>query len=335
MKNLWKMRNKIPGMVVLMYFLSLIYGLITGIRNKLYDFNILKAKKVENTTIICVGNITAGGTGKTPAVQYFAKKMLMENKKVAVLSRGYNGKRKEDPMIVRNEKEIYATALEAGDETYLHALNLKIPVAVAKDRYSGARLLKEKYDVDVIILDDGYQHRKLFRDKNILLIDATNPFGGNHLLPKGRLRESLAGIKRADEIIITKVNYTGMQAAEPVIKKLEKYNKPLFLAEHKEDYFYNQKLEKFDFNVIKDKKVLLFSSIASPENFKKSILKLGSGKLDEIKFSDHHVYSDVEIDEIIREAKDYDFVITTEKDIVKINKNIENLLILKISFNIL
>ncbi|MDR2880263.1 MAG: tetraacyldisaccharide 4'-kinase [Fusobacteriales bacterium] len=318
-----------------MYFLSLIYGLITGIRNKLYDFNILKAKKVANTTIICVGNITAGGTGKTPAVQYFAKKMLAENKKVAVLSRGYNGKRKEDPMIVRDEKEIYATALEAGDETYLHALNLKIPVAVSKDRYSGASLLKEKYNVDVIILDDGYQHRKLFRDKNILLIDATNPFGGNHLLPKGRLRESLAGIKRADEIIITKVNYTGMQAAESTLKKLEKYNKPLFLARHKEDYFYNQKLEKFDFSIIKDKKVLLFSSVANPENFKKSILKLGADKSDEIKFSDHHVYSDVEIDEIIREAKDYDFVITTEKDIVKINKNIENLLILKISFNIL
>lgn len=322
-------------MAVFMYFLSLIYGFITGIRNKLYDFNILKTKKVNGTQIICIGNITAGGTGKTPAVQYFAKKILKENKKVAVLSRGYNGKRKEDPMIVRDEKGIYATALEAGDETYLHALNLEIPVAVAKDRYEGAVLLKEKYNVDVIILDDGYQHRKLFRDKNILLIDATNPFGQNYLLPKGRLRESLNGIKRADEIIITKVNYTGIKAAESIAEKLTKYNKPLFLAEHKEDYFYNQKLLKFDFDVIKNKKVLLFSSIASPENFKKSIAKLGAEKLDEIKFSDHHIYSDVEIDEIIREAKDYDFVITTEKDIVKINKNIENLLILKISFNIL
>ena len=317
-----------------MYILSIIYGVITKIRNKLYDHKILKINKVENVELICVGNITVGGTGKTPAVQYFAKKIINDKKKVAVLSRGYNGKRKSDPMIVRDENGIYATSLEAGDETYLHSLNLEIPIVVSKNRFLGAKLLKEKYNVDIIILDDGYQHRKLFRDKNILLIDATNPFGGGYLLPKGRLRESLDGIKRADEIIISKTNFVQKNIVDEITNKLKKYNKPIFLAVHKEDHFYNQSLVNFPLETIKGKDVLLFSSIANPENFKKSILKLEPKSVKEIKFSDHHIYSDIEIEEISREAVDYDFVITTEKDIVKIKKNIENMLVLKISFDI-
>ena len=317
-----------------MYILSVIYGIMTRIRNKLYDFNILKVNRVENAELICIGNITVGGTGKTPAVQYFADKMIKENKKVAVLSRGYNGKRKEDPMIVRDENKIYATSLEAGDETYLHSLNLMIPVVVSKNRFLGAKLLKEKYNVDIIILDDGYQHRKLYRDKNILLIDATNPFGGGFLLPKGRLRESLGGIKRANEIIISKTNYVDEKTVQEIKGKLEKYNKPISLAVHKEDYFYNQNSEKFPLDSVKGKNVLLFSSIANPENFKKSIFKLEPESIKEIKFSDHHIYSDTEIEEISREAGEYDFVITTEKDIVKIKEKIENMLVLKISFNI-
>mgnify|MGYP006332910199 FL=1 len=317
-----------------MYILSIIYGVITKIRNKLYDHKILKINKVENVELICVGNITVGGTGKTPAVQYFAKKIINDKKKVAVLSRGYNGKRKSDTMIVRDENGIYATSLEAGDETYLHSLNLEIPIVVSKNRFLGAKLLKEKYNVDIIILDDGYQHRKLFRDKNILLIDATNPFGGGYLLPKGRLRESLDGIKRADEIIISKTNFVQKNIVDEITNKLKKYNKPIFLAVHKEDHFYNQSLVNFPLETIKGKDVLLFSSIANPENFKKSILKLEPKSVKEIKFSDHHIYSDIEIEEISREAVDYDFIITTEKDIVKIKKNIENMLVLKISFDI-
>ena len=317
-----------------MYILSIIYGVITKIRNKLYDHKILKINKVENVELICVGNITVGGTGKTPAVQYFAKKIINDKKKVAVLSRGYNGKRKSDPMIVRDENGIYATSLEAGDETYLHSLNLEIPIVVSKNRFLGAKLLKEKYNVDIIILDDGYQHRKLFRDKNILLIDATNPFGGGYLLPKGRLRESLDGIKRADEIIISKTNFVQKNIVDEITNKLKKYNKPIFLAVHKEDHFYNQSLVNFPLETIKGKDVLLFSSIANPENFKKSILKLEPKSVKEIKFSDHHIYSDIEIEEISREAVDYDFIITTEKDIVKIKKTIENMLVLKISFDI-
>ena len=187
-----------------MKLLSIIYGFIVFLRNKLYDLNIFKEKKADGVEIICIGNIVAGGTGKTPAVQYFVQKYLEKNKKVGILSRGYKGKREIDLLIVRDEKKIYATSKESGDEAYLHALNFQIPVVVCKNRYEGANFLKEKCDVETIIMDDGFQHRKLKKDKNIILIDATNPFGMDDYLPKGRLRESLDALKRADEIIITK-----------------------------------------------------------------------------------------------------------------------------------
>ena len=127
-----------------MKLLSIIYGFIVFLRNKLYDLKIFKEKKVDGVEIICIGNIVAGGTGKTPAVQYFVQKYLKKNKKVGILSRGYKGKRATDLLLVRDEKKIYATPRESGDEAYLHALNFQIPVVVCRNRYEGATFLKEK-----------------------------------------------------------------------------------------------------------------------------------------------------------------------------------------------
>ena len=152
-----------------MKLLSIIYGFIVFLRNKLYDLKIFKEKKVNGVEIICIGNIVAGGTGKTPAVQYFVQKYLKKNKKVGILSRGYKGKRATDLLLVRDEKKIYATPRESGDEAYLHALNFQIPVVVCRNRYEGATFLKEKCGVETIIMDDGFQHRKLRKDKNIIL----------------------------------------------------------------------------------------------------------------------------------------------------------------------
>ena len=199
-----------------MKILSLIYGFIVFVRNKLYDWNILKSKKVDGVEVICIGNIVVGGSGKTPAVQYFCKKYLAEGKKVGILSRGYKGKRENDLLLVRDESGILASALESGDEAFLHSLSLPVPVVVCSNRYEGAKYLKEKCGVEVVIMDDGFQHRKLLKDKNIVLIDATNPFGGDNYLPKGRLRESVNELKRADEIIITKSNYVNLENIEKI-----------------------------------------------------------------------------------------------------------------------
>ena len=334
-----------------MKLLSSIYGFIMFLRNKLYDLNIFKEKKVDGVEIICIGNIVAGGTGKTPAVQYFVQKYLEKNKKVGILSRGYKGKRETDLLLVRDEKKIYATSKESGDEAYLHALNFQIPVVVCKNRYEGATFLKEKCGVETIIMDDGFQHRKLKKDKNIILIDATNPFGMDDYLPKGRLRESLDALKRADEIIITKSNYVSVEEIAKINERLAKYQKPISVATFEESYFYklnfengkkfgkinnenNIKNEKFPLEIIKNKNVRIFSSIANPAVFYQTIKKLNPSNIDEIKFTDHHVYTNEEILEIKEKAKNYDYVLTTEKDIVKIDENIENLIILKMEFKI-
>ena len=335
-----------------MKLLSIIYGFIVFLRNKLYDLNIFKEKKVDGVEIICIGNIVAGGTGKTPAVQYFVQKYLERNKKIGILSRGYKGKRETDLLLVRDEKKIYATSKESGDEAYLHALNFQIPVVVCKNRYEGATFLKEKCDVEIIIMDDGFQHRKLKKDKNIILIDATNPFGMGNYLPKGRLRESLDALKRADEIIITKSNYVLEEEIAKIKERLEKYEKPISVAVFEESYFYKLNFEngkkfgkinngnkieneKLPLKAIQNKNVLIFSSIANPSVFYQTIKNLNPNSIEEMKFADHHVYTNEEILEIKEKAKSYDYVLTTEKDIVKIDENIENLMVLKMEFKII
>lgn len=321
-------------MQILLKILSLIYGSVIFIRNKLYDLNILKSKKAENVEVICIGNVVVGGTGKTPAVQYFVKKYLKEGKKVGILSRGYKGKRKEDLLLVRNDKEILATSVESGDEAYLHALNLKVPVVVSKDRYKGAVYLRDICKVDVIIMDDGFQHRKLTKDKNIILIDATNPFGGDDYLPKGRLRESLESLKRADELIITKSNYVNNETLEKIKQRLSKYEKKISIATFSEENFYNMNGEEKELSIIKNKKILIFSSIANPKIFYETVKRLEPSEIEEIKFEDHHLYKSEEIKNISEKGKDYDYIVTTEKDIVKINEKINKLLVLKMGFKI-
>lgn len=333
----------------------MIYGFIVFLRNKLFDLNILKSKKVDGVKVICIGNIVAGGTGKTPAVQYFVNEYLKKNMKVGILSRGYKGKRKTDLLLVRDEKKIYCTSKESGDEAFFHAENFKVPVVVSKDRYKGAKFLKENCGVEVIIMDDGFQHRKLLKDENIVLIDATNPFGNGKYLPKGRLRESIDALNRADEIIITKSNYVKKNEILKILEKIKKYRKEIFFASFESDYFYKLNFEndekfgkinsennknfenkknKISKNIIKNKNILIFSSIANPAIFYKTIKNLAPKNVDEIKFSDHHLYSFEDFAEIEKKSKNYDFIVTTEKDAVKIDKNIENLLVLKMKFDL-
>lgn len=321
-----------------MEILSFIYEIIVKFRNFCYEKNIKKIKKVDGVKIICIGNIVVGGAGKTPAVQYFAKKCISEGKKVGILSRGYKGKRIKDPFLVRDNEKIYAKVSESGDEAYLHALNLNVPVVVSKNRYEGAKYLKEKFNVDIIIMDDGFQHRKLYRDKNIVLIDATNPFGNFKYLPFGRLRESLYELKRADEIIISKSNFINKIKIYEILTILKRYNKKnvsVKMATFDKEYFYNIDKKKVSLEEIKDKKVLIFSSIANPKVFFDTIKELNPKKIEQINFEDHHMYTNLEIDKILKEASDYDYILTTEKDIVKIEDKSEKILVLKMKFEII
>lgn len=322
-----------------MKFLSLIYALLMKLRNYLYKKNILKSYKVEGVQVICIGNITVGGTGKTPAVQYFVNKLKKSGKSVGIVSRGYRGVRDIEPLIVHDGNEIKATAKESGDEAYLHALNLGVPIVVGKDRYAACLKLKENFDTDIIIMDDGFQHRRLERDKNIVLIDATNPFGGGYTLPYGRLREDLSELKRANELIITKSSLVNMKKIEEIKKELKKFNKNISVTNHSEAYLYDLNRDRLELDFIKRKKCLLFSGLAKPENFEKSVRKYEPSEVIRIDYEDHHNFTKKDYDEISRKIQEHnpDIVITTEKDLVKLNENLlpVNILILKIEFTFL
>ncbi|MDR1834685.1 MAG: tetraacyldisaccharide 4'-kinase [Fusobacteriaceae bacterium] len=324
-----------------MKFLSYIYYLITTCRNFLYDAGILRVRSVPGVEIICIGNITVGGTGKTPAVQYYTKRLRKMGKKVAVVSRGYRGKRKREPLLVSDGKMIFSTAFESGDESYMHALNLNVPVIVSVNRRRGCLFAKKHFDVDTIILDDGFQHRKLKRDRDIVLIDATNPFGYRELLPKGRLRESFKkALPRASEFIITKSDLAGEKEVEKVRRFLKfKENKAVSLAKHGVvslcDMYGNPKPLFW----IKDKRILLFSGLANPLNFEKTVISLNPSYIERIDFMDHHNLKIRDLNMIQRRAESIkaSFILTTEKDMVKMPENfvMENLLVLKIEFTMI
>lgn len=324
-----------------MKLLSYIYFVITSIRNWLYDHGHLKINKVSNVKIFCVGNITVGGTGKTPAVQFFVKKLSKMGKKVAVVSRGYRGKRKEEPLVVSDGKKIWATPKESGDESYLHALNLKVPVIVGKNRYEACKLAVEKFGVDTIVLDDGFQHRKLKRDRDVVLIDATNPFGWGALLPKGTLREDFKkAAERADEFIITKSDLIPETDLEKIKRFLKvKFKKSISVAKHGVTSLCDVDGNAKPLFWVAGKRVLLFSGLANPLNFEKTVISLNPEYIERIDFIDHHNFKEKDFETIKKraEAMDADFIITTEKDLVKIPKNlmIENLYVLKIEFSMI
>ncbi|ADO82865.1 tetraacyldisaccharide 4'-kinase [Ilyobacter polytropus] len=323
-----------------MEILAYIYYIVTTVRNSLYDKGIFKIKKVDDVEVICVGNITVGGTGKTPAVQHFTKKLKEKGKKVAIVSRGYRGKRKRDPLLVSDGREIFASPEESGDEPYLHAINARVPVIVGKNRYKACFYAKKHFDIDTIILDDGFQHRKLKRNRDVVLIDATNPFGGKALLPKGTLREDLKrGLKRASEFIITKSDLASEKEVETIKKYLRRYQKNISVAKHGVSALCDLKGNMKPLFWIKGKRVLLFSGLANPLNFEKTVISLEPEYIERVDFMDHHHFKKKDFQNIEKRAEimNADYIITTEKDLVKLPRdfNLSDTYVLKIEFTMI
>ncbi|MGL5964104.1 MAG: tetraacyldisaccharide 4'-kinase [Fusobacteriaceae bacterium] len=324
-----------------MEILAFIYYLVTRIRNTLYDKKILKIREIPDLEIFCVGNITVGGTGKTPAVQFFVKKLENMGKKVAVVSRGYKGKRKYDPLLVSDGVKIFSSPKESGDEPYIHALNLKSPIIVSRDRYAGCKFAKKHFNVDAVVLDDGFQHRKLKRDRDIVLIDATNPFGWGALLPKGTLREDFKkAAARASEFIITKADLVSEREVEKIKRYLKKQEKkPVSVAKHGVTSLCDSKGNAKPLFWVAGKRVLLFSGLANPLNFEKTVISLNPEYIERIDFMDHHDFKEKDLEMVRKKAEQIkaDFIITTEKDFVKFPKDLKfpNLYVLKIEFSML
>jgi len=296
-------------------FMSLLYGV--GVRLSLKNNKTRDKLSLPGFTV-SIGNLTAGGTGKTPATCMIAEWAQGEGYDVAVLSRGYGGKKKERVTIVSDGKDILAGPEEAGDEPCLLAGKLPgIPVVTSKDRYLAGLAAHKNFGSSFFILDDGYQHLALKRDLNLLLLDAANPFGNGRLLPRGPLREPVNQIARADAIIFTRANFlTNGKDMGTEIKYLFQ-GKPVFMGDHLPvKVVFPFRGTSHDPDFLKGKRVMAFAGIARPDSFSRTLISLGAEILSFRHFPDHHPFTDYEIRTLIQEKVDKgaEFLITTEKD---------------------
>lgn len=297
-----------------LYIISLIDGLVIRIRLFFYSTGIFKIKELP-CKVISIGNITVGGSGKTPMAIYLADALTKKGKKVVVLSRGYKSKNK-DIDIVSDGKNIFLNPDEAGDEPFLIAKKTKnIPVVIGKDRYKAGLFAVDRFQPDIIILDDGFQHIRLKRDKDIVLIDSIRGFGNGHLLPRGILREPIDSLKRADNIFISN------DKNEEIIHKIRASGAaaPLKSFKYKPSGFVNLADDTMiEPDKLKNKNILAFAGIANPISFFKTLEGLGIAIKEKMVFPDHHKYNSKDIDKIKTHTNSIDCFITTEKDGVKI-----------------
>lgn len=290
--------------------LSALYGAVTRTRLSLYQRGTFHTTKLDRP-VISVGNITAGGTGKTPLAEWMSKTIAAEGKKVCILTRGYGRENPQRQVVVSDAQTILATPNEAGDEPYLLATNLLGSASVISnaDRISAGRYAIENFGSDCFILDDGFQHLRLARDLNIVAVDATNPWGGGQLLPHGRLREPISGLSRADCVVLTRCDQAeNTEALTNQIRDLIR-DRPIFRSTMKAAYAQ-----------VVTGPVAAFCAVGNPRSFFAQVRNSGYELAFEKAFRDHHNYSQQDVDSLVRGARDAgaQSLITTAKDAVKL-----------------
>jgi tetraacyldisaccharide 4'-kinase len=290
--------------------LSALYGAVTKTRLSLYRRGTFHTTRLERP-VISIGNMTAGGTGKTPLVEWVARTIAAKGKKVCILTRGYGREQPQQQVIVSDGQTLLATAAESGDEPYLLATNLLGCAAVIcnADRISAGRDAIEVFGSDCFVLDDGFQHLRLARDLNIVTIDATNPWGGGQLLPYGRLREPISGLSRADCVVITRSDQVhNTDELKNQIRDLIR-GRPLF-----------QSTMRPTRTPITTGPVAAFCALGNPQSFFAQLKKTGYELVLEKAFTDHHSYTQNDINELTTAAirAGAQTLITTAKDAVKL-----------------
>jgi len=301
------------------YLLSLLYGLIVEIRVSLYAKGIFKIKRLP-FPVISVGNITVGGTGKTPLVIAMARELKERGIKPAILTKGYKGKVKHS-YIIKNKKAHHFSPKFLGDEPFLMAKQLnEIPIVVGSNRFKNAQMALRHFSISGFLLDDGFQYLSLYRDLDILLIDSQIGFGDYHLLPRGILREPLLQIKRADIFLITKViDSQSSQRLEEKILNIKPSSK-IFHSHYEPIGLITPKGEIEDIGLFHGKSVAALSGIGNHEYFSYLLKKCGMLVLKEFVFPDHHFYTEKDLTFIREKVKEVEYVVTTEKDMVKLNQ---------------
>ena len=308
---------------------SLLFTAAVAIRYFLYKTGILKRFPL-GIQIISIGNVTAGGTGKTPVTEIFARTLAAEGRKVAILSRGYRRKEApllqrmftqviEPPLVVSDGKHILLDAATGGDEPYMLASNLPgVAVVVDRNRVKAGRYAIKRLGCDTLILDDGFQYQRLKHSVEVVLVDSTNPFGNGHMLPRGVLREPARHLKRADIIFLTKCR--GDVSA--VRDEISRYNKKAEIVECNHTPRLLRDVwsrEEFPLEWLQGKKLCTLSGIASPKGFENSLRHLGAKVVWCERYADHHRYESGEILYALNRSADMgaDALVTTEKDAVR------------------
>ncbi len=291
---------------------SLINFLIQTIHRKFYKIfpnKQFKSKKF----IISIGNIVSGGTGKTPLTILLSEILTSLNFKVAVSHRGYKGKFENSNKIISDYYSIRPEAKNAGDEANLLASKLKgIPVIVGKNRAKSIQMLENTFtDLDIIILDDSFQHLKVYHNLDLVVFNSLSKIGNGFLLPAGILREPLSAITNADLILINGIN---------PIKELDQFHKPFIHSKYVVDKFYKPNLEPVSINTILSSRIVLLSGIGIPESFENTIKSKNIQIVKHFIFEDHHQFTDQDLYSIQYYIKHHkiDYVLTTEKDFAKL-----------------
>ncbi|MCE9532743.1 MAG: tetraacyldisaccharide 4'-kinase [Planctomycetes bacterium] len=285
------------------------YGLGVWGRNKLFDWGWRKSHWA-TVPVVSVGNLTLGGTGKTPCVEYVAGFYRQHEYQVAILSRGYGA--------------------EGGrnDEAMLLEENLPdVPHLQDRDRVALAATAVEELESEILVLDDGFQHRRLRRDLDIVLIDATNPWGYGYLFPRGALREPLGSLRRADVVMLTRIDRVDVKIVEEIRKRVQRYTQaPVVATKHEPVGLMSAEGKTAECSELRGRPVAGFCGIGNPEAFRKTLLDLGTPITDFRVFPDHHPYSREDVEDLRRWARLQPadaLIATTQKDFVKLR--IENL----------
>lgn len=312
--------------------LGALYGIVTRARVALYRRGALRVHKI-NAPVISVGNITTGGTGKTPLVEWLARLLARENLRPCILTRGYGRADAGQRVLVSDGVRVLADARTGGDEPRLLAERLQGVAAIISDadRVAAAHWALENLHPDIFILDDGFQHLRLARDLNILLIDATNPWGGGRLLPCGRLREPLHEVARADCCVITRAEQAAsIDSLHEEVSRLSG-GRPIFLSQARTTGLSpitsspaNGSLESGQISLLATsdapKRVAAFCALGNPQSFFSQLLADGFLLQHTRAFTDHHVYTQRDIEAFEREAlaQGAHALLTTAKDSVKL-----------------
>jgi len=305
-------KNILESLLILFFIpFSCLYGLVGWLRNFCYDSNLFPSYR-SVLPIVSVGNLSAGGTGKTPVVDWLVKEFQQQGKRPAIVSRGYGGSFSGDVGIVSSGDGISMTAAECGDEPYLLAKrNPDCPVIISRKRINGIKALEKSQTADLIILDDGFQHRAVKRDVDLVLLDSAHPLGNGWSLPAGNLREFPRALKRADFLLMTRSageKYSDFMGFQPYISHHQLSDVAVSLTG-----------KSLPVNQLKNLKLLAFAGISNPENFFSALVNCGLSLKEKLSFADHAGYQSQTLEQLQRATADIDILITTEKDAVKLS----------------